>query len=439
MTQSRPYRVLLITPLDFEQTWNNREHNTAREYHRMGCVVTVAHRKLNQSRKLRRLVGDALTFRIREKNQDGVRIIGVDPLMNYCAGLRSQQDSAGMADSPSTKRPSANAPTARGNRLIRLLAPLAFLRDVFFVPCMLIALLLKLKGSYDVCLGFGPWGSLIGRLLRGCRRVRMLVYVDRDFEPGLLTDPLRRRYTAWLERFMVRSADQIISIGHRLARLRKEQSGKEVAVFPTGVDWERFAEARTRTTQGHTLVHVGQLLPWSGLDLAIGALPTIRNEFPAAKLLVIGTGPEAYLQYLHSLARQLQVEEQVDFRGTQPNNLLPGLFKHADIALANAMPVEYRQYAYPLKVIEYMASGLPVIATADTEAGDLVERCGCGVAVAYQQEELGDAIVKLFRDRNTINKMRASGANASKTMTWTNILESEWAHLRQTALGRRSR
>ena len=72
-----------------------------------------------------------------------------------------------------------------------------------------------------------------------------------DYEPGLMPDALRRGYTAWLERFLIRRADLLTSVGYRLAALRLRQTGRNAEVIPNGVDWapSRSTTASDRTYQ----------------------------------------------------------------------------------------------------------------------------------------------------------------------------------------------
>ena len=79
-----------------------------------------------------------------------------------------------------------------------LAAPLAALRDLFFVPCAALAVARHAPRPIDLCLGFGPWGALTGLLLRSLGRVRRVVYQDRDYEPGLLDDRFRRKWNYYL-------------------------------------------------------------------------------------------------------------------------------------------------------------------------------------------------------------------------------------------------
>lgn len=415
MKQPQHLRILMVTPLDYNQTWNNREHHLVRCLSKMGCRVTLLYRMGSRPARGWGLLRDICTFRMRRRDEGETRWVGVDPFFNYNAGYRARADLEALI---------SGRTLFLRDELIRLLALwAAIFRDLLFLSCFLVAAFFKVRGPYQVCIGLGPWGFLVGWILRKIGKVQLLVYEDRDFEPGLVSDRLRQRYTAWLEQFLVRRADLVISIGYRLAELRRRQLGRDVHIVPTGVDWDRFLRARNARKGGQTLLYVGNLLSWSGLDLAIRAMPQILRSCSDVQLLIVGDG--FYKDYLQHLVQGLHLEERVCFLGSKPHEDLPFWMEKADIGLAHSQPVAYRIYAYPLKVLEYMAAGLPVIATDGTEAADILTRCQCGISIPYEIEAFVEAAVNLLQDRELYHQLQANGIRHSATMKWETLLAQE--------------
>ncbi len=410
-------RILMISPLDYEHFTNNLEYHHVRHYARIGCRPTLMYKTINWSARLGNMVRDACTFRIRCREDGASCFVAVDPFLNYCGGVRTRAD-AWAATSVRTG--------SLEYTFIRLFSPLRVLRDLFVVPCFVLAAVWKLKGTFHVCIGFGPWGGLAGWLLRKVGKVGLLVYQDRDYEPGLLPDRLRQAYTAAIERFTIKRADLTISIGQLLADHRRRQTGKPIEVIPTGVEWDKFAGARSNLKTGQTLIYVGNVISWSGLDHAIRALPEILRACPTAKLLIVGDGLPGYVAYLRQLVEQLHLQDRVDFLGRRPAEDLPDLLAGADIGLANSQTVAFRKYACPLKVIEYMAAGLPVIATEGTEAAQLLARDQSGVAIPYEVEAFAQTVIALFNDSQLYQRLRANGVRASAGMNWEILLAKEF-------------
>jgi glycosyltransferase involved in cell wall biosynthesis len=391
-------------------------------FSQMNCHVTHIYKALNRSSRFADLLKDTFTASVRASDEGTTRLVRVDPPFNYFAGLEPAV-SSWSAERSFRQR-------LRG-RLLRLLYPLRVFRDVFFVPTVTLVVLLRERGRYDVCIGFGPWGALAGWALRAMGRVRVLVYEDQDYEPGLVPDRLRQAYTRRVERFATQRADLLVSVGEYLAELRRNEAKREVHVIPNGVAWERFRDARKVERQGDTLLYVGNVVSWSGLEIAIRAMPAILESFPGARLKVVGDGPASYRESLVALVSTLNLETHVEFLGSIPHVELAFCMAGAAIGLAISEPVPYRRYAYPLKVIEYMAAGLPVIGTVGTETERIIERCQCGIASAYGVESFVPAAIRLLGDTEFHGRARASGLRHSKEMTWESLFAGELAMIRR--------
>jgi len=411
-----PLRVVTISPIDYDRAPNNRDHNLVRVLVANGCEVTHLYQALNRSTRPLDLLRDSLTASVRARAERGVRLVRVDPFFNYYAGFRARSDH---------DRGGAGWGRGLARAAVLLLSPLACLRDICFLPCFLVAALTQVRGRHDVCLGFGPWGGLVGWWLRALGRVRLLVIEDRDFEPGLLPDRFRRSYTGRVDRFVVRRADLVFSVGHRLGELRRRQGARAVHVIPNGVAWERFERARTSARRGRTLFYTGNLVPWSGLELVLRALPELRADFPDLRLRVVGDGPPGYRESLARLARELDLADRVEWLGPRPHAELPALMEGAAIGLACSEPVPFRSYACPLKVLEYMAAGLPVIGTSDTETEALIERFECGLAVPFEIEAFAAAAGRLLSDPALHARLRANGIRRAADLTWERLIGEE--------------
>lgn len=422
-------KMLIVTQLDIEKMFNTVEEHHARGYARRGCMVTFLYKTLNQTGGVGRLIKDSLLFRLCERSDPELESFRFNPLFNYYSGYRANAEA---------RQASAGSNTPLGLRLIRVLSPLSSLRDLFFVPCAVAAALLTRRGPWQVCVGFGPWGGLAAWVLKRLGRTQYFVYQDRDYEPGLVPYRLRARYTAAIERFCIKRADLVCSIGFLLAERRRRESNRDVHVIPNGVEWTRFALPRESAQQGQVLVYIGNLIDWAGLEYAIQALPRIRGTFPEARLRIIGDGLPAYVAGLKTLVHSLDLDDCVEFMGQRKPDELPVLLAGGSIGLANSQPVPFRKYACPLKIMEYMAAGLPVIATRGTEAEAMLERYSCGLSVDYAPAPLAEAVLRLLSEPGLRESMRSNGIRASETLTWEKLVAQELELVHETCTTQRA-
>jgi glycosyltransferase involved in cell wall biosynthesis len=186
---------------------------------------------------------------------------------------------------------------------------------------------------------------------------------------GLSFPGLARR----MEDHVFRSADIICAVSGVLADMLVEMGVERsrILVTPNGVDLPDFdhpnpAGARVSLgleepngrrgegPAGPVLGFVGYLRDWHRLDLVVEAM--VRPALLGAHLVIIGEGPA--VPALEEQARSLGLADRLHLSGSRPHGEIPALLPAFDVGLVPAI----NPYASPLKLHEYMAASLAVIA-----------------------------------------------------------------------------
>ena len=313
-------------------------------------------------------------------------------------------------------------PPRPGKRLLQeAMAGLGAISDLLIVPSLLRAL--RGLGAFDLALAQGPFEQLTAAILRKRGRLKAFVCDDADYEPGFAPAAVRRRIIALAERRGMRAAELVVSVGRLLAARRRAEYGlPRVAVVPNGVDYGLFRRARRKRERGPVLLYMGFLGGWSGLDLLLSALVTLRAEgLEPPPLLLAGHEDPSYFAGWRKRAE----EAGISFLhlGRFPYRELVKPLSLATIGWAAFPPVELRRYAFSLKVVEYMAGGLAVLATEGTESGGVVEEHRAGIVFPYRAEEAARAIEALT-DRDTLSERMRNAARAAPRYDWRKILAS---------------
>ncbi len=428
-------RCLLATNFDLRRHDNSREHQLVR-WHARRCAETwVLYRRRCERGGWRQLLRDALVPHAEVYERDGVHYVEVNPLFNHYQGLA--REVAGTAgDLPGE---TAAGPGIPRQLVFRLLSGLGLLKDLAVIGSLCWFGLRRVPGRFEACVAVGPWAAAAAWLWRAVGKTAAYLYEDIDYEPGFIPTPLRRRWTAWLERRTMARADAVVSVGRRLAHLRERESAVPVVVIPNGVDVAQFPEGDA-TPPRPVLIYAGNATYWSGLDVVLEALPAIRATVPGVELRIVGESPPGYRARLRSRARELGVAEAVTLTGKLPYREAMAHLTTAAIGLALFRPIALRAYAFPLKVVEYMAAGLPTIATADSESAELVARHDCGVSVPCAAEPFARAAAALLRDpgrRSTLARHARRAAAAH--YDWAVLMEQDWQVLQACAHRGRSR
>ena len=105
---------------------------------------------------------------------------------------------------------------------------------------------------------------------------------------------------------------------------------------------------------------------------------------------------------------------RVRYLGRLGHERIPGVLAQARVGLIPLHPIGNYVEAYPVKLFEYMAAGLPVIATDVPLWREVLETHGCGVCVPHgSPERLGAAIGELLDDDERARGMGERGRAAA--------------------------
>lgn len=208
---------------------------------------------------------------------------------------------------------------------------------------------------------------------------------------------LPRRFMRWASQV----ASASIGVSQALVERMRElgvQSRQQLALR-NGVDLTRFkAEADPGALRARLgiegqplLLSVGNLVPLKGHDLVIEALGLLRGQGLDARLCIIGAGP--LRAELEALAERLSLTAQVRFLGALPQDQLAAWYGAADMLVLAS-----EREGWPNVLLESMACGTPVVATAVGGIPEIVEPPLTGRIVQQRTAQgLADAAASLWQ------------------------------------------
>jgi glycosyltransferase involved in cell wall biosynthesis len=259
---------------------------------------------------------------------------------------------------------------------------------------------------YRVDVMLAEYVSAGWRLLQACTiaNVRLFVHVHGYDASMLLRDPVWRYRYQELFKHGVHIVAPSRFLARKLANIGCPPS--QLYVSSCGVDTQRF---RPIPGEPLRLLSVGRLVPKKAPHITISAFADVLQQFPHARLDIIGDGP---------LERRCQA--LIDERGLGARVRLLGTQCHQQVAVAMNNASLFLQHSItgedgdteglPVSVLEAMSSGLPIVATRHAGIPEAVIDGEMGILVDEQDVNgMTRAIIDLLADHARAQAMGKAG------------------------------
>lgn len=196
---------------------------------------------------------------------------------------------------------------------------------------------------------------------------------------------------------------------------------QRITVIPNGVDIEVFRPTPLPQHDLPTVLYIGTLADWQGLEVLISALPKVLMLRPI-KLRIVGRGRGRQRKQLAKLIQKLGLAAHVSIEAPVPHHEIPALLATADICVAPLALNDRNvtQGCCPIKVLEYMAAGRPLVAANLPVVRELArEDVDALLFAPGDADDLARQLLRLLDDRQLAQQLATTAAErARERFTW---------------------
>jgi glycosyltransferase involved in cell wall biosynthesis len=231
-------------------------------------------------------------------------------------------------------------------------------------------------------------------------------HMDDVLQFGRVSTSLRRDFQE-----MIRDASFVVCTSEELEAQIRLAGGDPILRIGNGVEWERFAESwklpeplALTAIPVPRVIYTGSVAEWFDFDL----LYETARLIPEMSFVIVGPLRPALEK------RKKQAPENIHFQGAKPYLELPAWLGHSDLAIIPFQCIPLTRAVDPVKLHEYSAAGLAVVATPFSH-----EIQSGGVRTAKNAEEFAGAIKEVLKQARDPEALRRKARKKS----WERLLE----------------
>ena len=191
----------------------------------------------------------------------------------------------------------------------------------------------------------------------------------------------------------------------------------KIHIIPNGVDTMKFKKSNSNSKK---IIFSGVMYSHVGLDVLIQSVPMILESIPDVSVELYGEGPE--LEKLQSLVKEKNLEKNVHFNGWAASHDVPEILSQASVGVGPLINTIVTQGALPIKVLEYIASSLPIVAAFGTLPDDILIDTKNGFLI-QNHNDLALKLVDILSNDEKQTSMGDASRNIALKFDWKIIAQ----------------
>ncbi|MDV7349641.1 glycosyltransferase family 4 protein [Halorubrum distributum] len=219
-----------------------------------------------------------------------------------------------------------------------------------------------------------------------------------------------------LRNYISQSADLILPISDAMQDYLHDQGySTQMKTLPTGseinersINSDQFLRKYSIDSR-YILLYIGSMSPLRNLDFLFDVVGRVLNEYDV-ELVMAGGRSERNVDQLRNKAKEKKVSHAVTFTGwISDRDMIKQAISASDIGYSPLPPNTILRMNAPIKTLEYMSLGTPVIASDTPDQQNVLQRSRGGIATAYNVDEFAESTTYLLKNKKIRERMGDNG------------------------------
>ena len=245
---------------------------------------------------------------------------------------------------------------------------------------------------------------------------------DAIYEKAVGIKSLQRKIEKMINGKTLRSGTKILVSNNDTKKIVIDEYNvkpEKISIIPNGVDLSLFDITTEKNPK--KIVFAGAMYYHRGLDILLKAIPFVIKKIPDAKFVLLGSGAE--MDKLKKIVSENKLEKVVEFKGWIKREKIPENISDASIGIGPLRLTDVTSRALPIKVLEYMAVSLPIIAQKGTLPEDVLENEKNGYFIE-NANDLAEKIILLLNQPKKVENMGIQSLKMVQKFSWDNVVKS---------------
>jgi len=202
----------------------------------------------------------------------------------------------------------------------------------------------------------------------------------------------------------IKAADAVITVSAKdrdIFVLCYKCPERKIMAVENGVNTELFAPSLRPCYKDPRIILPAYLRPAKNLEKLFSVLRVLNRQGKSPHLTIVGRGDAGYISKLKVLAKELEIDSRITWKGYVPYPELPGVYAEHDLLMLLS-----HSEGLPKIILEAISCGLKVVSTRSFAVTGFLNKIVTWVDESDDERKIADAVLQALEKDIDVDRFR---------------------------------